>query len=203
MVDLNVESSMTRWDIDRIINSFPVSEVLRRHMYGTARLAKELSLRFSENPQKAYIAGCLHDICRGMSDADSREYVDINGIQVLEMEYKSGTPLLHPIVAHHFLREKQIVDDERILEAVRYHTTGRPGMCNLTKLVMVADILEDSRDGDFEEMRSILDLNNIDDMVREVLRFKVDYIMSIGLKIHPLMSDTLKKLEKGVILSGG
>ena len=107
--------------------------------------AKELGLDY----EKVRIAATLHDCAKY---DDYRKYADFT--------LPTGVP---PAVLHSFLgafvAEKILgVSDGEILDAIRYHTSGKAGMSTLAKLIFVADMIEEGRTYDgVEELRNAYD----------------------------------------------
>jgi nicotinate-nucleotide adenylyltransferase len=207
MVDLSIDRNfnnqfnMVENSLLDIFEKFPVDSILKVHLKKTAEKSSELAEMYSEDPFNAYLSGYLHDIARQMKDSDSRTYIIKNNIKVLDIEYKIGTGLLHPIIAEHFLRDNYLLDDD-IFEAIRYHTTGRRFMNRLTMILMIADTIEESRCGVvFDEIREKVENLDLISAVKETLRFKSDYLDGKGYELHPYMLESLEFLNKGVILS--
>ncbi|MGQ9705808.1 MAG: HD domain-containing protein [bacterium] len=184
-----------------ISSNFSIDVSLRVHLRKTAERSYELAETYLVNPLNAYISGYFHDIARQMKNYESREYIIRNNIDVLETEYNVGTGLLHPIIAEHFLRHNYLLDCS-ILEAIRYHTTGRSAMSRLTMILIIADITEESREGAvFDEIRKRVNNTELPHAVREVLKFKLNYIHREGYQPHPFMKESLEFLDKEVISS--
>lgn len=114
------------------------------HTLGVRDLAVELAYEHDLSMQAAAAAALLHDCAKemklGMMQAMARHY------QLCEYpgEMESNA-LLHGKIAAVFAAHKYDVHDEDVLNAIRYHTTGRPGMSPLELCVFVADKAESSR----------------------------------------------------------
>lgn len=81
-------------------------------------------------------------------------------------------------------KEKYSVNDSDILNAVRYHTTGRPNMTNLEKIVYLADYIEPGRDfPGVEEMRAI-SYEDLDRALLSALEKTIVHVVSIGQILH-------------------
>jgi predicted HD superfamily hydrolase involved in NAD metabolism len=61
------------------------------------------------------------------------------------MELQNPTALLHAKVGSFLAKEKYGIEDEDVLNAIRYHTTGRPCMSTLEKILYIADYIEPGR----------------------------------------------------------
>lgn len=173
-----------------------LSEYRFRHSLSVAAEARRLAERYGADADKAYTAGILHDI---MKDTDvntqKRLFEDYN-IVLDEVEQES--PMLwHARSGEVFIRNILGVQDEEILSAVRYHTTGRANMSLLEKVVFVADFTSEDRDyPDVNVMR-----DKADQSLNEAILYGVDYtihsLKEAGRTIHP---DTLS-LYDDVVLS--
>lgn len=104
------------------------------HTFYVVKRGLELA---TDNRDKAFVACLLHDVAKYIPKSDYAEY-----------SFEQGD--LPDSVVHSFLGAKVAqrdfgVNDAEILDAIAYHTTGRPNMTQLDKLVYVADKTEDSR----------------------------------------------------------
>jgi nicotinate-nucleotide adenylyltransferase len=114
------------------------------HSRSCALLSWDLCRRFGLDPHAGYLAGLAHDMGKAFSEEELLELAgkDGEGFSKTERERPS---LLHGRAAAVLLRDRFGIHNEAVLEAVRYHTTGREGMGPLAKVVYVADKIEVSR----------------------------------------------------------
>ena len=116
------------------------------HTLGVAYTANALALKYKYEPaERAFIAGLLHD-CAKYED-ESQMYAEAQDNLAFIDDFDRANPsLIHaklgPIIAQ---RDYGIYDTE-VQDAIRYHTTGRPNMTLLEKIVYVADYIEPLRD---------------------------------------------------------
>ena len=90
------------------------------------------------------------------------------------------------------------MDDEDILNAIRYHTTGRPGMSLLEKVIKTADQLEEGRDyPGVEEMREFTKLPP-DECVYKLMTHTREYVLSIGATVDPLSDAAIEWLRQQI-----
>lgn len=107
------------------------------HCFRVEETAIELARRYGVDPAKAGLAGLLHDLTK---DSDNIKLAEKYGIIC-------DTPkTLHGHTAAAYLKSKGYVDDDEVLEAIRWHTTGRAGMTMLDKVIYVADGTEPARE---------------------------------------------------------
>lgn len=149
------------------------------HTLGVAYTAACMAMRYDCDIQKAYIAGLLHDCAKCMTHEERLTYCKKHDIPVTEIE-KQNPSLLHAKVGAGLCATKYGIEDSEIVNAIKYHTTGRPGMTLLEKIIFIADYLEPHR-------------NEADDL--PLVRKQVFEDMDLALRT--ILSDTLIYLQKG------
>ncbi len=121
-----------------------LGENLYRHCQGVAQTAASLAARYGEEPERAYLAGLVHDYGKVYSGKELRRRAWEMGLD-LDPIILAESGLLHaPVGASLLPRELGITDDE-IIKAVTYHTTCRQGASILEKIVYLADLIEPNR----------------------------------------------------------
>ena len=120
-----------------------LSEKRRLHTLGVRDTAVALALKYGADPSKAEIAALAHDLYRGLRGEELNKTVKELG---LSDKYLDNPNLAHGKIAASMLRSRYGVDDEEILNAVSFHTTGRKDMGTLEKVVFLADAIEPGRD---------------------------------------------------------
>ena len=81
------------------------------------------------------------------------------------------------------------VTDEDIINAVRYHTSGRPGMSDLEKLIFLCDMLEEGRDYEgVDKLRKIF-RRDMDECAETALHDELEYLESSGKEMYPLTKE--------------
>jgi len=152
------------------------------HSRNTALLSWDLCKRFGFDPQKGYLAGIAHDICKGLEESElaSLARQDSGGISKLEQK-RPG--LLHARAAAVYVNKKYGVKDKDILEAIRYHTTGVRDMGPIAKVVYIADKIEISRTDVDPVLRKMSQESDLDTLFSEVLSDTVNYLKSRQLDI--------------------
>ena len=131
-------------------------------------LAKRLCIRYGTEPDKGRIAGLMHDIAREMNDELLLNLAMTDGNKIMSWERKRPV-LLHGRAGAVILKRDFGINDSEILEAVRNHVTGKPGMSLLSKIIFVSDFLEPARVFIDSEQRKRIMSMDIDSMLAEVL----------------------------------
>ncbi|HBI60770.1 MAG TPA: phosphodiesterase [Lachnospiraceae bacterium] len=115
-----------------------------QHILGVRFTAQAMAMRFGEDIMKAGYAGVLHDCAKHLSDKEMLLTCRKRQIFCSEVE-KRQPSLLHAKLGAVFAKEIYGITDEEILSAIRWHTTGKPGMTKLEKIVFIADFIEPGR----------------------------------------------------------
>jgi len=174
---------------------FPITVERLVHLKGCARQSAKLAHRFGEDEERAYTAGLYHDLARDWNDEQARSYVHKFNINVDTKEVAAGVGLLHSPISADLAERVFGVEDERILEAIRYHTTGWEQVSKLGAILMVADVSEPNRGKNFLcRIEKILKMGDIFDILIEVLILKEEYLRDKGVEPHPMHRRTLSKL---------
>ena len=132
-----------------------LSEKRFRHTLGVASAAEKLAAHYGLDANKAVVAAFLHDIAKEETFERQLQYCAEFGILLSDFEKKSPK-LLHALTAAGYAKHRLHVTDTEILDAVRYHTTGRKYMSGLEKVVYLADFIEENRNfPGVDEVRAI------------------------------------------------
>lgn len=115
-----------------------------RHSLGVAKEAVLLATLYGADPEKARLAGLLHDLAKNRSEQESLLWAEEFGISFDPVTQRSHT-LWHAPLAAAYAEKKLGVSDPDLLSAIRYHTTGRAGMSQLEKVVYLADYTSEDR----------------------------------------------------------
>lgn len=167
---------------ERLKKSLPKKRY--EHTLGCASAAKELALLTGEDPEKAYLAGLLHDCAKGMSHEDQLSYARRNGYEPDEITMLALQILHAPVSAIMAENEYGITDGE-ILDAIRYHTTGRPGMSLLERIIFTADLIEPNRDFDGVDGLRKLVRENFTEGVIKAFDSSIGFVLEKGELVHP------------------
>lgn len=115
-----------------------------QHSLGVAETARELAIKNGIDSESAYIAGILHDYGKNASSDELIKIAEKSRLITDEVE-KENPFLLHGPVGAHLLEKELGIKDREILEAVRYHTTGKPKLGKLGLIIYIADLIEPNR----------------------------------------------------------
>ena len=114
------------------------------HSLGVEYVSGCLAMVHGVNVEKALTAGLLHDCAKCLSPEEKIERCTKNNLPISECEY-NNPELLHAKLGAFYAREKYDVKEPDILSAIACHTTGKPAMNMLEKILFVADYIEPNR----------------------------------------------------------
>jgi predicted HD superfamily hydrolase involved in NAD metabolism len=164
------------------------------HTLRVAVTAEDLALAHDLDANRARLAALLHDAARETGPEGFLELADKWRLQVGDPERQSPK-LLHGPVAAELARRELGIEDEEVLEAIRSHTTGRPGMGPLALVLYVADKIEPARDYTSVGRLRTLARENLYQAAEEALRRAITNNEARGKTTHPASRKTLDWLE--------
>lgn len=162
-----------------------LSEYRFRHSLGVVKKAVELAKVYGIDVEIAKKAGITHDIAKEMSNEEMLEYVKNNNIEIDEIETVKPS-LLHGKIGADIAAKKYGFTEDMV-NAIKWHTTGRENMSMLEKIIYVADKTEENRKGtrfNLEKSRE-LSTQNIDETLIFLMNEFITYNVKNEWLIHP------------------
>ena len=163
------------------------------HSVGVANTSAKLAGMFNGDIERAYLAGLLHDYAREVSGSELLELAvahDLCGDAVDLLQ----PSLLHGPVGAWMLKTQGIIDDETILNAIRWHTTGHPDMDQLARIVYIADYIEPGRDFPGVDALRQIAYRDLDLGMLAGLDHTISYLIQRGGYLHPWSVATRNRL---------
>ena len=160
------------------------------HTIGVAYTAASLAMCHEPGiMDKAFLAGLLHDCGKYLNDKENIDFCRKHGIKITEIE--TQTPgLIHAKIGEYLAKHEYCVDDIEILSAIRWHTTGRPDMTLLEKIVFISDYIEPARDHDPELPRiRQLAFTDMDACLRVIYEHTLSHLNNHGKKQDPMTKE--------------
>ncbi len=165
-----------------------LSTMLTEHRYvhslGVMETAERMAHRFGADPQKAVIAGLLHDCAKQIEKEKQLAMCDALGVP-LDDTKRENLGLLHAELGAELAKTEFGITDPEILGAIQYHTLGRKDMTALEKILYLADITEPNRkpfDG-LDELRKLCD-EHLDTALLFGLELTIAHIERKGRILH-------------------
>lgn len=166
------------------------------HTLGVEYTACALAMRYGADVEKARIAGLLHDCAKNLDDPEKFYYCEKFKLSVSDCE-KSNPELLHAKLGAVFAKEYYDIQDPEILDAITWHTTGRPAMTLLDKIIYIADYMEPNRDkaSNLPEVRKLA-YQDINACLFKILKDSIDYLASRSFVTDPMTQETYEYYKK-------
>lgn len=179
-----------------------LSEKRYEHSLGVAYTAYFLAVRYGEDPCRARLAGILHDCAKQLGDEKTIELCKKNKISISEVE-RNNPFLLHGKVGALIAEKKFKIQDKDILNAITYHTTGRPGMSLLEKIIYIADYIEPNRNQapNLELIRKLA-FDDLDLCLLKILESTINYINDKESELDPVTVETYNYYFKESLNNG-
>ncbi len=177
-----------------------LSERRYHHSLGVAETAVKLAKHYGANEEKAFLAGLVHDCAKEIPAEEA--------ICLLQETYRI-TPdamslqmprLLHGVLGSCIAQSRFGIYDPEVLDAIRYHTTGKAKMSLLSKIIYIADYIEPNRAyRDVDDLRE-LTFQNLEKAMLFAVDFTIRDLVDKGRTIHPdtlhLRNDLLLQMER-------
>lgn len=160
------------------------------HTLGVTYTAACLAMCYGADVQHAEIAGLLHDCAKCLSNEKKIQICVKNYVEMNDAEAKN--PFLLHAKAGALLAEKEYgIIEPDILNAVRFHTTGRPGMSLLEKIVFIADYIEPGRNHSeyLPEIRKLAFMD-LEAALKRILSDTLDHLQNSDKEIDPMTRET-------------
>ena len=147
-----------------------------QHTLGVEFTAAAMAMKYGLSVYNAQIAGLLHDCAKCLSDEKLIKICNKNNLPVSDVE-KRNPYLLHGKAGAFLAKSEYGIDDQDVLNAIEWHTTGRPGMSDLEKIVFIADYIEPGRKNapNLEEVRKMA-FEDLDCTMIRILQDTLNYL---------------------------
>lgn len=174
---------MERTDYKKIIRGL-MGDYRYEHSVNVAAEAVELAKLYGEDADKAYTAGILHDVTKEFPKEKQLQIITDGGI-ILDDVQKNAPKLWHSISGSVYIRAELGINDPDIINAVRYHTTGRADMSLLEKIIYIADYTAKGRDYNGVAVMRELSRKSLEDAMIFSYQFTINKLASLENAIHP------------------
>jgi len=153
------------------------------HTWGVRRLAVHLARLHGAPMLQVEVAALLHDWAKDAPEEEFEREVERGNIQVAAETL--GMPRLHhAYLSACWIETRLDIHDAAVLDAVRFHPTGSPGLGPVGRIVFVADYAEEGRrHRTAPDIRALAE-SDLEAAVREVLKGKLLYLVRRGRRIH-------------------
>lgn len=166
------------------------------HSIGVEYTAGTMAFMYDIDVEKAMIAGLLHDCAKYVPNDKKIQKCEKRKIEITPCEYKNPD-LLHAKLSSVYAKEKYGVTDSEILSAIACHTTGKPAMSTLEKIIYIADYIEPNRNmlPELEIIRKEAYMD-LDLCLLHILHNTMHYLSKKESNIDPMTKKTFEFYKK-------
>lgn len=162
------------------------------HSIEVANLSYLIALKNNiDNPQKAYIAGLLHDLGKTI------KYNNEDRLSFMMKNYPLYITLpsfsYHQFIGVYLAKKLFNIKDEEILDAIEFHCTGKANMSTLAQIVYSADKIEPTRGFDSRSLISSC-LKDYHQGFIDTLTDNKKYLLSHNKDIYNSLTDECFKM---------
>ena len=183
MNNLNIENIDTKQIIEKLNTMLKPKRL--EHSINVAKCAIKLSEIYGYDKEKAYLAGLVHDCAKYFTKEQIDSYVEKYNIELDPLEV-DNIALSHSIIGSFAIQDVFNIQDMDIINAVRYHTTGRENMSILEKIIFMADMIEEGRNfPGVDELRKLSFNGQLDKALITSLNNTIKFVIENNQLIHP------------------
>ena len=156
------------------------------HTMGVVKTAVKMAKKWGVDVDEARVAALLHDCAKDYPEEMKRRFCKEFHVP-LDDTMKECIDLCHGPLGAEVAKREYGVTDEAVCDAIRYHTTGRPGMSDLEKIIFIADYIEPNRKpfAGLEEGRALA-YEDLDLAMEQILKDTIDYVKERKRPLHHL-----------------
>ena len=152
------------------------------HSKAVVKRALEYARIYNVDTETIKLVAIAHDIAKELTAEEIEQYIKKYNIELDEIE-KKNKDLLHAKIGS-YICKNEFGFTQDMANAVKYHTTGRPEMSTLEKIIYLADATEETRTYIPKKYVDIIK-NDIDQGIIEVSQYVIDYLKDNGKIMHP------------------
>ncbi len=153
------------------------------HVLGCRDTAVALAKRWGADEEDASRAGLLHDITKALDGPLQLALCDAYGVRLDDFS-RQYPKTLHALTGS-LIAERIFGENNRVVEAIRSHTTGKAHMNTLQKIVYVADYMEPNRAFPGVEQLRTLAFSDLDGALRLGLEMTLGHLKDQGSTVAP------------------
>ena len=154
------------------------------HSCNVAEEAVILAKLYGCDEEKAYTAGILHDITKEFPKEEQLQIIRDGGI-ILDDVQKIAPKLWHSVSGSVYIQTHLGLTDEDVINAIRYHTTGRANMSLLEKIIYTADYTSAERSYNGADVMREKSRNSLEEAMIFSCQFTLQNLSEKQAAIHP------------------
>lgn len=172
-------------DLIKLMMLQRLGEARYGHCLRTAETARELAERFGADPDKAYLAGLLHDCAKAYDGSRILLIAQSMGLNLTKAQEAQPDELLHGQAGAHVARTEYGVEDRDVLQAIYRHQCAAGDMTVLDNVVRLADATEPTRSGQRVDRMRELAQHSLEEALLDGLCTNLPILMEHRYYIEP------------------
>lgn len=159
------------------------------HTLGVVYTSASLCMQHGIDVERGMYAGILHDCAKVYKGKEQYELCKEYHLKLTQVE-EENFALLHAKLGAYLAKNIYGINDEEILSSILYHTTGKPNMTTLEKIVYIADYIEPHRELPMVRELRYLAFQNLDKALYQILEMSLEHLTSTGKVIDDMTKIT-------------
>lgn len=156
-----------------------------KHSLNVSKCAVKLSEIYKCDKEKAEIAGLVHDCAKYFTDEQIEDSIKRFNVELDPLEV-NNIALSHSVIGSYVVVDIFSIKDEEIINAIKYHTTGKENMSLLEKIIYIADLIEEDRNFPrVEELRELTYSGKLEEALLLSFNNTIKFVIDNNQLIHP------------------
>ena len=156
-----------------------------KHSLNVSKCAVKLSEIYKCDKEKAEIAGLVHDCAKYFTDEQIEDSIKRFNVELETLEV-NNIALSHSVIGSYVAVDIFNIKDEEIINAIKYHTTGKENMSLLEKIIYIADLIEEDRNFPrVEELRELTYCGKLEEALLLSFNNTIKFVIDNNQLIHP------------------
>lgn len=175
--------------VQHIINVADTAEKIAKDIYNEYQ---SINIRKAAMTERYLIkrvrqAALLHDFAKDLTIGELHNISELMIDEWLIDDEELVIPqILHAPVSAYLAKHELGIADYEVLEAIRFHTIGSPGMGKIAQIIFIADFIEPNRDfAAAEEARNEYQKNGLESVIIMICDYNIKYNIDRGKQVHP------------------
>ncbi len=168
-------------DLYQLVSSLQ-NEKRYNHTLGVINMAKHLAETYNVQVDKCELAALLHDVTKQIDNDTHQQLLS----QVDDQFIVSQPPLWHSYTGAIYAKEQLGITDGQVLDAIKWHTTGKVTTDPIAQVIYISDYLELGRS--FTHLNSLRDMigtTSLSLLYKAVAKYRIEYELNQGHILHP------------------
>ncbi|MCC3867614.1 bis(5'-nucleosyl)-tetraphosphatase (symmetrical) YqeK [Terrisporobacter mayombei] len=160
-------------------------EIRLKHSLNVSKCAVKLSEIYKCDKEQAEIAGLVHDCAKYFTDEQIEDCIEKFNIELDPLEV-NNIALSHSVIGSYVAQYVFNINDDEIINAIKYHTTGKENMSLLEKIIYMSDLIEEGRNFPrVEELRELTYSGKLDEALILSFNNTIKFVIDNNQLIHP------------------